>query len=205
MEFYGRCQRGFTLLEALLALTILSVIIVIVLSALRLGIRSWEKGEVVVEDSNSIRFLHSKFAKDIGSIYPYFEKNAEIKRHIFIGNSDTLGFITAASDGRFGMPHGGLIWVYYSVRDTGLTVMEKTFPSKDMVDDTGGRLIDLDQYVENISFEYMGNESWEKSWNAILKKGLPVAIRTTVFFRDKKRPLTITVPIGVYFAQANIS
>ncbi|HEX7533874.1 MAG TPA: prepilin-type N-terminal cleavage/methylation domain-containing protein [Syntrophales bacterium] len=40
-------NRGFTLLELLIALTITAMIVAIIFGALRIGIRAWEKGENV--------------------------------------------------------------------------------------------------------------------------------------------------------------
>jgi len=40
-----RGNRGFTLLELLISLTILSLVTVLIFGAFRMGIRAWEKGE----------------------------------------------------------------------------------------------------------------------------------------------------------------
>ncbi len=48
-------NRGFTLMELLVSLVIISVIITIMFSAMRLGIRAWEKGE---KDSDIMDRIH---------------------------------------------------------------------------------------------------------------------------------------------------
>ena len=50
-------NKGFTLLELLISLTILGVIVVIIFGAFRIGIRAWEKGEKDVESRQRQRIV----------------------------------------------------------------------------------------------------------------------------------------------------
>jgi prepilin-type N-terminal cleavage/methylation domain-containing protein len=110
-------ERGFTLVETIMTLVILVVLLGIVFAALRLGIRSWEKGEAATESSAARRTMTSKLAGDIGSAYPYNEKTDGGKAVLFIGGGADLGFVTASGSGLSGGPWGGAKWVYYSVPD----------------------------------------------------------------------------------------
>src|SRR3972149_6610878 len=64
-------ERGFTLIETLLATSILIMLLAILLSAFRLGIRSWEKGEAAVDSIAARRAILSRLPKDVGSMFQY--------------------------------------------------------------------------------------------------------------------------------------
>ncbi|MBI5236993.1 MAG: prepilin-type N-terminal cleavage/methylation domain-containing protein [Deltaproteobacteria bacterium] len=190
-------ERGFTLVETIVTLVILVIILGIVLSAMRLGIRSWEKGEAVMENAAARRTITSKLAGEISSAYPYKEKTDGGETVLFIGGSKTIGFVTVSGSGLSGLPWGGAKWVYYSVRDGKLTVREKTVPGVDVEADEGGRLIELDEGVAGIAFEYLNKDEWEGSWDANEKKGLPTAVKIKVSFSDGRKAATETVPVGL--------
>lgn len=193
----NREEGGFTLLEVVLALSILVMLLGVLFSAIRLGIRSWEKGESAMEDMAARRYISARISRDIGSMYPYIRNDGENAEYLFRGSSVSLGFVTAA--GRYGdwLPWGGARWVNYSAGDRGLTVGEKTVPLYDMENADEAHTVVLSPEVKYIGFEYMGPDGWEKSWDANDKKMLPSAIRSSVTFRDGRAPLTVIVNIGV--------
>jgi len=61
-------NKGFTLLELLISLTILSVIVVIIFGGFRIGIRAWEKGERDVETRQRQRIVLDLIKRQIASI-----------------------------------------------------------------------------------------------------------------------------------------
>jgi prepilin-type N-terminal cleavage/methylation domain-containing protein len=191
-----RDERGFTLLETILTMVILVVILGIVLSAMRIGIRSWEKGEAAAEDAASIRAITSRLSKEIGSAYPYKDRTDGAVRVLFTGGPGALGFVTV-SQGLPGLPWGGAKWVYYSVRDGVFTVREKTVPAAGALKDEGGRLNELDRDVAAVSFEYLGADGWEKSWDAEDKKALPASVRVSISFSDGRKAVTETALPGL--------
>ncbi|HNT58060.1 MAG TPA: prepilin-type N-terminal cleavage/methylation domain-containing protein, partial [Syntrophales bacterium] len=60
-------NRGFTLLELLISLTLLSVIAVLVFGALRLGVRAWEKGEATIETRQRERIVMDLLQRQMAS------------------------------------------------------------------------------------------------------------------------------------------
>ena len=187
-------EPGFTLIETILTLAILSAMLVIVFSALRIGLMSWEKGEAAARDGSAIRTITSKLAKEIGSAYPYKDNIDGNVTVLFTGGSKELGFVTAAP-GISGLPWGGAKWVYYSLRGDVLTVREKTVPSAGTLHDWGGRLTELDRGVDTLSFEYLGEDGWEKSWDVRDKETLPSSIRVNISFRDGKKAVSVPVMV----------
>lgn len=197
-EFIGRKfrdDRGFTLLETILTMVILVVMLGIVLSAMRIGIRSWEKGEAAAENAAAVRTITSRLSKEIGSAYPYKDRIDGADRVLFTGGPGTLGFVTV-NPGLPGLPWGGAKWVYYSLSGGVFTVREKTVPEPGAFKDEGGRLVELDRNVAAVSFEYLGEDGWEKSWDAEYKKSLPASIRVNISFSDGRKGVTEPVLLG---------
>ena len=60
-------SSGFTLLELILSLTILSVVLLLIFGALRVGTRAWEKGEKDVEIQQRRRAVLDLIQKQIAS------------------------------------------------------------------------------------------------------------------------------------------
>lgn len=184
-------ERGFTLIETLLAMSILVMIIAIVLSAFRLGIRSWEKGEAAVDSTAARRAILSRLEMDAGSMYPY-SQDSEIAKdgtaQLFSAAEGSLGFVTVS--------RSLAKRVYYSVDSTGLTVREKIVPTADPDASEGGRLIELAPEVNGVRFEYLGPSGWEDDWEGGQEKSLPNAVRAKFSFRDGSTFVAV-FPVGV--------
>ena len=89
-------EKGFTLLEVLLAMTILSLIAVIIGVSLRLGIRAWERGESDSDDSQKLRYVVERLSQEIRSVYPYQMLIDGEKAIAFKGKSDSIFFVTSS-------------------------------------------------------------------------------------------------------------
>ena len=53
-------QGGFTLLELLIAITLLGLILVLLFGGLRLGMRSWDAGQLNVDTMNTVAGVDKK-------------------------------------------------------------------------------------------------------------------------------------------------
>ncbi|HOO91604.1 MAG TPA: prepilin-type N-terminal cleavage/methylation domain-containing protein, partial [Syntrophales bacterium] len=63
-----RGNRGFTLLELLISLTILSLVTVLIFGAFRMGIRAWEKGERNIDGRQRERIVLDLIKRQLSSI-----------------------------------------------------------------------------------------------------------------------------------------
>ncbi|MFI5304852.1 MAG: prepilin-type N-terminal cleavage/methylation domain-containing protein [Nitrospiria bacterium] len=190
-------RGGFTLIETILTLSIMVLVLGILFAAFRLGIRSWERGESSVERSSVKRFLASRLASDISSIYPYMISDGINKSYLFSGLSDHLGLVSVRKMDVTGQPWGGALWINYSVGPEGLKLNEKTITAQNVAGEGGGKEILLEPDVKEIRFEYQQDESWAESWDADDKKGLPTAIRATITFKEASLPFKITIPVNI--------
>jgi len=65
-----RCRdKGFTLLELLIAMTIVTMLMVIIFSGFYLGMNSWKKGNERIDRQQRLRVILDQFEQDIHSIF----------------------------------------------------------------------------------------------------------------------------------------
>jgi len=62
-------SRGFTLLELLIAMTIVTMLMVIIFSGFYLGMNSWKKGNERIDRQQRLRIILDQFEQDIRSIF----------------------------------------------------------------------------------------------------------------------------------------
>lgn len=86
-------QQGFTLLELLIALTLLGFIMVLLFGGLRLGVRSWDASQKQVDTLNSVRSLESFLRREMSVANPYRWKAGPSQRIAFLGERDRLSFV----------------------------------------------------------------------------------------------------------------
>lgn len=179
-------KKGFTLLELLIAMAILSLITLIVGSSLGLGIRAWDKGEADIDNSQRLRFFSERLSQQIKSAYPYQIEIDGKKVVAFQGKSDSIWFVTPSD--------AGLKWVSYFVKDDALMLREGIIPDKKVLEKISVEGDVLDSKVSALKFEYFSSEEkeWKESWDS--DKTLPGAVRVRV---DKFQPFVMSIPSGL--------
>jgi prepilin-type N-terminal cleavage/methylation domain-containing protein len=88
---------GFTLLELLISLTLLVLIVVIAMGAMRLGSRSVAAGEKKMDDRERFRTVLSLIDAQIQSQLPLTYGEAASRKYYFRGDGKTLRFPTSYS------------------------------------------------------------------------------------------------------------
>ena len=111
-------QRGFTLIEVLIAMTLLSIMVVLLFSSLRICAQSWEQGETKINEVNEVAVVYGFFQRHLASAIPLWNDFSEQKTSgtmapaerdnktfSFQGNKQSLQFVSVfpASAGRSGM------------------------------------------------------------------------------------------------------
>jgi general secretion pathway protein J len=100
-------QRGFTLIEVLIAMTILSIMVVLLFSSLRICAQSWELGEKKITEVNDAAVVYNFFQQYLSTATPVWNdfNEKEEKKFSFQGGKQNLQFVSSfpASAGRSGM------------------------------------------------------------------------------------------------------
>lgn len=210
--------HGFTLLELLISLTILSMVAAIVYAALNLGAQASVRGEVRSTENQRARAALALIARHLKSAYPLILQAEKGKIVYFFGEPSELSFIAAT-----GRPEaGGLEKVTYFLREDRegrrslwVRTSAPTLPA-DLLDKREGRLRQETQVlpeVESVAWEYLRDtqsseggkvqrqEEWSERWDGSEDLRLPAAVRFSWRARLGTLPYEwrIEVPINVLF------
>ncbi|HMA66612.1 MAG TPA: prepilin-type N-terminal cleavage/methylation domain-containing protein [Desulfosalsimonadaceae bacterium] len=109
--------RGFTLIELLISITIIGVVLVVVMGALRIGINAWEKGEADIEAYQRQQIVLQLVKQQLASIQPAEISKEEQSPYYFLGGRRTVEFVSGVSiipGNRYGR-----VFVKYRIREGG--------------------------------------------------------------------------------------
>jgi general secretion pathway protein J len=99
--------KGFTLIEVLIAMTLLSLMVVLLFSSLKICADSWEKGESKITDVNEVAVVYNFFQRHLSEANPLWDDFSSEERTTFSfqGKAQSLQFISAfpASADRSGL------------------------------------------------------------------------------------------------------
>ena len=100
-----RIQQGFTLIEVMLAMTLLSIMMVLLFSAMRISAQSWEAGEGKIAQVNETAVVYHFFQRHLSMAHPLWDDEKEGKQafsfgmeprtYSFQGTSTSLQFVSA--------------------------------------------------------------------------------------------------------------
>lgn len=89
-------MRGFTLIEVLIAMTLLSVMVVLLFSSMRISAVSWVKGEDKITQVNDVAVVYQFFQHHFTEARPLWDDfSSEYKLLAFQGDSQKLQFVSA--------------------------------------------------------------------------------------------------------------
>jgi prepilin-type N-terminal cleavage/methylation domain-containing protein len=193
-------NKGFTLIELVIALTLSVVIVVILLAAMRLAYKSQAKGAEKIDMAQKIRLLGDRLTWLIRGAYPFFFKKLDEQKLFFAGESDKIGFVTTSVDSYGKGPEdlAGLKWVSVFMDSEGLKVREKVFFLEDVFDDDGGMVYLLAPEVKKLEFEYYDipegekQGDWVSDWDPDEKEYIPAAVKFKITLEHEGK--TIEMP-----------
>lgn len=194
MTAMGKRARGFTLLELLISMTLLVVIVVITMGAMRLGSRSVAAGERKMEAQERFRTVLSIMDAQIQSQVPLTYDEGGNRQYYFRGDGKNLRFSTNYSiwGGR-----KGYVIVEYRVEadNTGKEILYASEQIPGIEDRQESRLIE----ATGISFEYFYKDPTDEQgkWLEVLSGGtvIPEKIRFHVARRPESFSLVFPVRV----------
>jgi general secretion pathway protein J len=99
--------KGFTLIEVLIAMTLLSIMVVLLFTSLKICAQSWEKGENKMSEVNEVAVVYNFFQRHLPSAMPVWNDfiETEEKTFSFQGKKQSMQFVSVfpASAGKTGM------------------------------------------------------------------------------------------------------
>ncbi len=183
-------HAGFTLIEVMLAMTLLSIMVVLLFSSLRIGAESWNKGESKIAQVNQKAVVYQFFKRHLPSIPLLWDDFSEGQRQFtFQGERNKLQFVSTfpASSGRKGLQRFEIV---FDKSEQGIIkiMLKPFFPTIDGEDWQVEEVILLEN-VENFELAYFGKESndsdeiWHDSWQE--KQNLPALLKIKIALADQ--------------------
>jgi len=183
----ARRAGGFTLLELIIAMTVLALVAGICYAAFHLGIRAVERGEVAVVTAQRLRVATDVLIRQVksaalnpalveGDTYPFF-----------YGSSDTMRFITDAGQ----LAGGGRsrVTYHFEADPPRLILEESAYFDADSLgrgtpDAAEARTAVLLDGFKTMTFQYLlddgGETEWRNSWDYTELEVMPVAVRIII-------------------------
>ncbi|MCK5897792.1 MAG: prepilin-type N-terminal cleavage/methylation domain-containing protein [Methylococcales bacterium] len=97
---------GFTLIEVLIALSLLSIMMLMLFAGLRISAKSWDKGDAKLIQINNMSAVHNFFHNQMATALPLWDDFTELeKKFSFQGTENTLQFVSTlpSSSKRLGL------------------------------------------------------------------------------------------------------
>lgn len=202
-----RNKRGFTLLEVMLAMAIMSMVMLMLFSLLRLGYRAGEKGTRRAGVAQRLMVVSDRLSWLLAGAYPYREFNRDKRKEVifFEGQSDSVSFVTTSvdeySDGL--ADKVGLKYLTLSLQSRGLEIHERLFFDPEQEPE----IQVIEPEATSLEINYLdidpdsGDAQWRQDWDSSSRDYLPAAVELKISVELEGRtvqvpPLTVRLPAG---------
>jgi general secretion pathway protein J len=182
---------GFTLVELLLALTLMSMLLALAYGGLRASTRATDKGQQILEESSRVRMAHQFVRRQLNQMLPLvFEENeAQTERTVFEGEFHRIRFV-APMPGYLGFG-GPQVQEFEFVRGTDGTELVVYHALLQGFEEQHLYERDPIVLIDNIaagSFDFIGLDEagqvviWNSHWNNT--NYLPLAVTVEIEFNE---------------------
>jgi general secretion pathway protein J len=172
----GARQRGFTLIEVVLAMALLATIMVLLYSGLTFAIRSWDAGDANGRRVADQRLGENFLRRELTEMFPMRFKDATVVRFAFEGEEEHLKFASVRPPG---IQQSGLALVGIGLQEVPGSrarnlVMRRALPNDEATDFSPLEKAEASIVMTNIAsieFAYFGAENdfaepkWTDSWS----------------------------------------
>jgi len=171
----ARRSGGFTLIELVIALSLLVVMLGLLWGSLNFAVRSWDTGEARAAQAAERRLSDNFLRREMASLFPMRWKDELAVKLAFEGEKDRLRFVSTRAAGatKPGISLVGLALEQSKDFRNRDLVMRRALPQADAKDFSalgdGDRTV-LMPGVENVEFAYFGTDNdlvegkWLDSW-----------------------------------------
>lgn len=182
-------SRGFTLVELIIALTVLSLLSLALYGTVSLGARTASIGERKSEQARRYRIATDLIVRQLRSAAPLHvvDEEEEQAQPYFVGESERVSFVTAVPQS----PNSsGLAIVDYWYEDGVLMMSEIPYFAAfagDLFDSSLDHLVyetELLYDIKSVRFEYrrsdFDTDTWTDNWDAVDEEALPAAVSISI-------------------------
>ena len=188
---------GFTLVEIILAVSILAVVVLMAASALRVGVRAWEAGQRRADLQQESRALVELLTEALGGAYPYQARVGLSTQRVvlFEGNAEEVRFVTNAPPLVLDAPAAPFHAVILGRRGTEeLRIVERLLPAEEPFAPGPDRV--LSRSVARFSLAYRDEAgAWQERWDGKEEGGLPTAVRLELAVGGGRVAPAVVVPL----------
>jgi len=187
----NRRPGGFTLLELLVALTLMGLILVVLYSGLRLALNSSDSGEQRAEATQRLRLVQEFLRRQLAQSMSVFELNDQQEpKVVFSGQADGVEFV-APMLAQLGQ--GGLYRIWIGASDGRLRMRWRLYRPNDPEPGEERETILLEG-VSTTEWAYFGPErendprppSWRSAWSSSERR--PLLVRLNLTWGDEAWP-----------------
>jgi prepilin-type N-terminal cleavage/methylation domain-containing protein len=194
-------NKGFSLLEMIVAITLVAMMAVGLWAVFSMSIRAWSRGTEFIDTNQRHRSILDLVRKQIASTYgltPVDLQAEGILAPLFVGTGESLSFISLNSL-QFQESPGLTLVSYEVVQNSGgsyaLIEMEQpylgTIPDLENTGSQAGRIAIFENLL-GFTFEYFDPGSrdspsrWVGEWDGQIERRLPQAVSMTMMSRDPR-------------------
>jgi len=185
-------SRGFTLVELLLAITLMSLLLALAYGSLRASTRATDRGQTILEDSSRIRMAHQFVRKQLNQMIPlvFLESEDQEQRMVFDGSANRVRFV-APMPGYLGFGGPQVQELTFRQGEDGLALVLSNallqgFEESNLYE--RAPIVLLDQ-IDQAEFQFLGLDeegeiaSWTSTWE--LPGTLPLAVSLDIEFTEE--------------------
>ncbi len=212
--------RGFTLIETMLAITLLAMMMGMIYAALNIGMRAWDAGEARVESAANWRTTEHFLRRELGQIFPARWRGVPQAYLALDGSATSLKFVTALNldAARQNGRAAGLQWAELTLVEGGILQLNRQVfdgqaqnfdglsnaASTTSAFDPNATAIPPVRLMENVTaFEigYFGAEtdlnepSWRTEWRELVR--LPMLLRLRIETNKGNQPFEMVVALKI--------
>ncbi len=198
-------QQGFTLIEMVIALSIVGALLVVMFGGLRVGLGAWRRGEDRAELLEHERNVDHIVTHAVTGSYLYQPGTIPGSQGgiLFEGHPDRLAFVTVSPPVPPPVPIAfTAVTLSLEVDATpGLAIRQKAMPNTEPLEPVPP--VFVDPAVTALRFRYLreAGGTWEERWDATKEKALPLAVEVTLTTlmagrRIEHPPLVIPIRIS---------
>jgi prepilin-type N-terminal cleavage/methylation domain-containing protein len=177
-----RSERGFTLVELLIALAIVGALLAIAFGGLRVALSAWRQGEDRAEAHQHVRSVALTLARAMSAAYPYRASRSLAPEPVvlFAGTEQRVEFVTQAPPFPAAIPIAftAVIFEFNEGGEPGLVVRQQALPNQDPF--AKATLVYRDPTVTSVKLAYLDESGWRDSWDGAETKAAPRAVRLSV-------------------------